>query len=52
MSAHKGVLNDSVLLKNGYSKRQVLLNDPVDECLVRVLLLAIVGDREFQRSAS
>ena len=30
----------------------MLLDDPVNECLVRVLLLTIVGNCEFHRSAS
>lgn len=51
VSTHKGVINDSVLFKDGYSERQMLLDDPVDECLVGVLLLTIVGDCEFHRSA-
>jgi hypothetical protein len=41
-----------VLLEDGHGNWEVLLDDPLDECLMGVLLLAILGDCVFQRLAS
>jgi hypothetical protein len=41
-----------VLLEDGHGNWEVLLDDPLDECLMSVLGLAIVGECVFQRLTS
>lgn len=48
-STHERVTDDAVLLKNGHGEREVILNDILDESIVRMLLLAIMSDSVFQR---
>jgi hypothetical protein len=40
-----------VFSENGHYERQVLLDHPVDECLMGVMLMAVVRNCEFYRSA-
>jgi hypothetical protein len=51
-NTHKRIPQDAVLLEDWYGNWELLLNDPLDECLMGMLLLAIVSECVFQRLAS
>lgn len=48
-STRKHAAKDAVLLEDGYSKRKVVLNDPLKKFFVYMMRIAIVGDGGFQR---
>ena len=51
-SAYERILKDAVLLEDGHGKSEVLLNHPLDQCLMGDFRLASVGDGVFQGLAS